>query len=180
MFNPRGRSLGDIDDVQRVIGLTLNCIDDNGAAMGAIPNLPNAVRNRLLAWRAAAQAYMATNPPPSGLQAFVDGWRTRTSGFVNQNWPRDWPILELVFTLVTWFPGLQADPEGQVYLEAITRTISEVGQFASYRARSAMDTECMMRTQSVRQSGNCSCRLLMMTLTWMRRSCRMCRATTSR
>jgi len=135
VFNPRGRSLGDIDDVQRLIGLTLHCIDDNGAAMGAIPNLPNAVRNRLLAWRTAAQAYMATNPAPGGLQAFVDGWRTRTSGFVSQNWPRDWPILELVFTLVTWFPGLQTDPEGQVYLEAITRTISEVGQLASYRAQ---------------------------------------------
>jgi DNA helicase-2/ATP-dependent DNA helicase PcrA len=135
VFNPRGRNLGDMDDVQRLIGLALHCIDDNGAAMAAIPNLPNAVRTRLLSWRVAAQAYMATNPAPGGLQAFVHGWRTRSSGFVNQNWPRDWPILELVFTLVTWFPNLQTDPEGQVYLEAITRTISEVGQFASYRAQ---------------------------------------------
>jgi DNA helicase-2/ATP-dependent DNA helicase PcrA len=133
VFNPRGRSLGYIDDVQRLVGLTLNCIDDNGAAMGAIPNLPNSVRTRLLRWRASAQAYIAADPPPGGLQAFVDGWRTRTSGFANQTWPRDWPILELVFTLVTWFPGLQTDPEGQVYLEAIARTISEVGQIASYR-----------------------------------------------
>jgi DNA helicase-2/ATP-dependent DNA helicase PcrA len=135
VFNPRGRSLGDIIDVQRLIGLALLCIDDNGAVMAAIPNIPNAVRTTLLGWRAAAQAYMATNPAPGGLQAFVDGWRTRTSGFVNQQWPRDWPILELVFTLVTWFPQLQTDPEGQVYLEAITRTISEVGQLASYRAQ---------------------------------------------
>jgi DNA helicase-2/ATP-dependent DNA helicase PcrA len=135
VFNPRGRSLGDIDDVQRLIGLALLCVDDGAAVMTAIPNIPNAVRTRLMAWRAAGQAYMATNPVPGGLQAFVDGWRTRRSGFANQQWPRDWPILELVFTLVTWFPQLQTDPEGQVYLEAIARTISEVGQLASYRAQ---------------------------------------------
>ncbi len=135
VFNPRGRSLGDISDVQRLLGLALECIDPNGAVMGTIPNLPQVSRARLLAWRAAAQQYIATNPAPGGLAAFVQGWRTRTSGFATQNWPRDWPLLELVFTLTTWFPALQADPEGQVYLEAITRTISEVGQMASYSAQ---------------------------------------------
>jgi DNA helicase-2/ATP-dependent DNA helicase PcrA len=50
-------------------------------------------------------------------------------------WPREWPVLELIFTLTTWFPTLQRDPEGQVYLEAITRTIAEAGQMSSYGAR---------------------------------------------
>ncbi len=151
VFNPRGRSLGDIDDVQRLIGVALHCIDNNGTTMAAIPNLPNAVRARLLAWRAAAQVYLATNPHPGGLPAFVNGWRTRTSGFVNQNWPRDWPILELVFTLTTWFPALQTDPEGQVYLEAIARTISEVGQLASYRAQ-IRHGDAVHEANSIRQA----------------------------
>ena len=135
VFNPRGRSLGDIEDVQRLIGLALTCIDNNAATMTAIPNIPVAVRARLDSWRSAGQAYMATNPAPGGLQGFVNGWRNRISGFAtNPTWPPDWPILELIFTLVTWFPSLQTDPEGQVYLEAIARTISEVGQLSSYRA----------------------------------------------
>lgn len=135
VFNPRGRSLGDILDVQRLIGLALHCIDNNGAILTAIPNFPQRSRTSLNDWRAAAQVFLATNPAPGGLQAFVNGWKTRTSGFANQQWPQDWPILELVFTLATWFPALLADPEGQVYLEAIARTISEVGQLSSYRAQ---------------------------------------------
>jgi DNA helicase-2/ATP-dependent DNA helicase PcrA len=135
VFNPRGRSLGDIEAVQRLLGLALECIDPQATVMNGIPNLPQASRARLVAWRLAAQQFAGTNPPPGGLNPFVNGWRTRTSGFANQTWPRDWPLLELVFTLVTWFPSLQSDPEGQVYLEAITRTISEVGQMASYKAQ---------------------------------------------
>jgi DNA helicase-2/ATP-dependent DNA helicase PcrA len=76
---------------------------------------------------------MGTNPAPGGLAQFVANWQARTPGVMHA-WPREWPILELIFTLVTWIPSLQNDPEGQVYLEAITRTVSEVGQFAGYRA----------------------------------------------
>jgi len=135
VFNPRGRSLGDIQDVQRVLGLALECIDQNGAILGGIQNFPRASGNRLLAWRQAAQQFRLTNPHPGGLDAFVNGWRTRTSGFTNQTWPREWPLLELIFTLTTWFSTLQSEPEGQVYLEAIARTISEVGQMTPYRAQ---------------------------------------------
>jgi DNA helicase-2/ATP-dependent DNA helicase PcrA len=52
-----------------------------------------------------------------------------------RRWPSEWPLLELLFTLVTWLPDFQRDPEGQVYLEALTRTVAETGQFASYGAR---------------------------------------------
>jgi DNA helicase II / ATP-dependent DNA helicase PcrA len=43
--------------------------------------------------------------------------------------------LELIFAAVTWIPELQSDPEGQVYLEAVTRAANEVGQMGKYRAR---------------------------------------------
>lgn len=151
VFNPRGRSLGDIQDVQRVLGLALECIDHNGAIFGGIQNFPQACRNRLVAWRQAAQQFRLTNPHPGGLDAFVNGWRTRTSGFANQTWPRDWPLLELIFTLTTWFPTLQSEPEGQVYLEAIARTISEVGQMTPYGAR-ILHNQGVHDANSVRQA----------------------------
>ena len=42
--------------------------------------------------------------------------------------------MELCFTIVTWLPQLHDDPEGQVYLEAVTRSISEASSFSSYRS----------------------------------------------
>jgi DNA helicase-2/ATP-dependent DNA helicase PcrA len=50
-------------------------------------------------------------------------------------------LLELIFTLTTWFPFFQRDPEGQVYLEAIARTIAEAGQMSSYGARLVFDPQ---------------------------------------
>jgi DNA helicase-2/ATP-dependent DNA helicase PcrA len=43
-------------------------------------------------------------------------------------------LLELCFKLLSWFPLLRDDPEGQVYLEAITRAIAQAATFSSYRS----------------------------------------------
>jgi DNA helicase-2/ATP-dependent DNA helicase PcrA len=137
VFNPRGRNLFDIPPVQLLLGLTLLCIDHNAAALHAIQRISPTTRNRMLAWRATAEAFVQTNPPPHGLSQFVTSWQTRTLP-PNSNmaqWPSEWPLLELCFTLLTWIPELQLDPEGQVYLEAIARTIAEAGQFATLGAR---------------------------------------------
>lgn len=136
VFNPRGRSLGNIPPVQELLGLALECIDPNGTVLNSIPQTSMAqnVRNRLNGWRQTGLNFAATNPPPGGLNNFLHGWQTHTAASMPQ-WPRDWPLLELIFTLTTWFPFLQTDPEGQVYLEAVMRTIAEVGQMATYAAR---------------------------------------------
>src|SRR5262249_47380728 len=88
-------------------------------------------------WLQAAQQCIAGNPAPGGLATFVADWQSRRLGPGSQmnGWPRDWPLLELIFTLTTWFPLFQREPEGQVYLEAIARTIAESGQMSSYGAR---------------------------------------------
>jgi DNA helicase-2/ATP-dependent DNA helicase PcrA len=151
VFNPRGRSLGDIPDVQRLLGLAIECIDPNATILNAIQNFPQSSRNRLAAWHQAGRQFILQDPPPGGLDAFVNGWRTRTSGFANQQWPPDWPLLELIFTLTTWFPSLQSEPEGQVYLEAIARTVSEVGEMASYGAQ-ILHGEGAHDANSVRQA----------------------------
>lgn len=134
IFNPRGRSLFQIESVQRLLGLALLCIDPTDAIAQAIPSISQAARGRMQAWRTSAQAFVQSNPIPGGLTTFLDGWRDRVPGNMTA-WPSEWPLLELLFTLVTWIPEFQAQPEGQIYLEALARTIAEAGQFASYGAR---------------------------------------------
>lgn len=137
VFNPRGRNLQEINFVQLLLGLSLLCLDGNGAVLQGIDRMSNAARTKISDWRASAAAFAQSNPPPGGLQQFIGNWQARTlpanSGMTA--WPSEWPLLELLFTLLTWIPQLQLDPEGQVYLEAIARTIAEAGQFASFGAR---------------------------------------------
>lgn len=137
VFNPRGRNLYDIQPVRLLLGLTLLCIDGSGAALQAIQNMSVQARTRMQAWRTEATAFSQTNPQPGGLQPFIQHWATRTvqPGQSMANWPSEWPLLDLLYRLLTWIPALQHDPEGQVYLEAITRTIAEAGQFASFGSR---------------------------------------------
>lgn len=134
VFNPRGRSLGSIDDVQRLLGLALECIDPNASLQSTITSIRQDERTRLMQWRQAAQAFIATNPAPGGLPKFVRDWQARRKPGGGK-WPPEWPVLELIFTLVAWFPQFQRDPEGQVYLEAIARTVGVVGQMAPYGAQ---------------------------------------------
>ena len=49
-------------------------------------------------------------------------------------WPNEWPLLELCFKLMSWFPMLRDDPEGQVYLEAVSRAIAQAATFSPYRS----------------------------------------------
>ena len=134
VFNPRGRSLFQIETVGRLLGLALLCIDPNESVSQAITNLSQSGRTRMQTWRGMGQAFAQSNPAPGGLPAFIQHWQNRAPTNMAA-WPSEWPLLELLFTLVTWIPEFQADPEGQVYLEALARTVSEAGQFSSYGAR---------------------------------------------
>jgi DNA helicase-2/ATP-dependent DNA helicase PcrA len=143
VFNPRGRALRDIPVVQQLLGTILECIDPPTAAdtSGVQQAAVNAqlradARRYLTFWRQAARAFIASNPlpnQPQRLEDFVAAWQAR----VPQGppaWPTDWPLLELCFKLLTWMPALHNDPEGQVYLEAITRCLSQAATFSSYRS----------------------------------------------
>ena len=127
--NPRGRELREVQVVQQVLGCLLECIDPNSTRQrGLVTNNQlrgeaNLYMNR---WRQAASAFIASNPSPntpSTLGDFVLSWQNLTPQG-QMNWPDEWPLLELCFKLITWLPGLQDDPEGQTYLEAIARCIS--------------------------------------------------------
>lgn len=132
IFNPRGRALRTITSVQQLLGLVLLCLDpDEARAELTYPT--NEARHFLRGWREAATAFMSTNPSPSdsgGLSSFIQRWQAASRGA--QNFQEDWPALELVFKLITWIPGFQNEPEHQVWLEAITRTISSAGMASAY------------------------------------------------
>jgi DNA helicase-2/ATP-dependent DNA helicase PcrA len=135
IFNPRGQALRDIDDVQQLVGAMLECIDPGGVRQNAM-RMRAVSQQYLQRFRAAYASFAGTNPPPTipnGISGFVLAWGQRQSQTTAQ-WPREWPVLELCFTLLSWFPRLRDDPEGQVHLEAVARAISQSATFSPYRA----------------------------------------------
>jgi DNA helicase II / ATP-dependent DNA helicase PcrA len=134
VFNPRGRALRTILDVQRLLGLILLCLDPDDQYLNAI--MPtNEARYFLNLWRREASNFISQNPRPSnrgGISRFVQDWQSVSRGQDNTNFPPDWPVLELIFTLITWISGFQNDPEHQVWLEAITRVIANAGMASPY------------------------------------------------
>jgi len=134
IFNPRGRALRTIKSVQQLLGLLLLCLDPNEENTNqAYPT--NESRFFITEWRNAASNLINQNPSPAesgGLRGFVEQWQRVSSGHPNSAFPPDWPVLELIFKLITWIPGFQNDPEHQVWLEAITRTVSSIGMASPY------------------------------------------------
>jgi DNA helicase-2/ATP-dependent DNA helicase PcrA len=141
VFNPRGRAISQIPFVERLLGVALECIDPGGTVQAASGRVSPTIIDMLNQWRATGQTYTASNPRPGGLAQFVASWQARTLGPRSgmARWPPEWPFLELIFTLITWVPELQNEPEGQVYLEAITRTISESAQVSGYSGQILRD-----------------------------------------
>lgn len=139
VFNPRGRALRDIPVVQELLGTILECIDPLGTQQGTLIT-QNALRGEAIrylnGWRDAARNYAATNPVPTTphtLGQFIHAWQMRAPQG-QMTWPAEWPILELCFKLLSWVPELRDDPEGQVYLEAVSRAIAQAATFSSYRS----------------------------------------------
>ena len=137
VFNPRGRLLRDIPVIQRLLGTILNCIDPVRSIQDAL-HLRAQARAHFNAWRESAVAFAASNPPPTSphtLTDFIRAWRTHTPQAPQMQWPAEWPLLELCFKLLSWLPELQDDPEGQVYLEAVSRAIAQAATFSPYRGK---------------------------------------------
>ena len=145
VFNPRGRSLRDIKVIQQLLGTILLCIDpsepdkDGGRHLANLMS-QNALRNEavryLQRWRQTAAEFVDSNPAPNHphtIAHFVKSWQTHSPQGGMPAWPKEWPLLELCFKLITWIPYLRDDPEGQVYIEAISRVIAQAGTFSTYR-----------------------------------------------
>lgn len=133
VFNPRGQDLQTMADVQVLCGLILECVDPHGIVQDRLNVTRDAV-HMLGSWRAQASAYISTNPAPTArtsLDQFVAAWQNRTA-LGRRTWDRETPLIDLVYKLVTWIPGMQSDIESLVYLEAILRTVNQAGWFGDF------------------------------------------------
>ena len=141
VFNPRGRSLRDIPVVQQLLGIILECIDPKSKQQDQLNYLRGEAGRYLNNWRGVAQDFVETDPSPNqptGLSHFIKNWQLRKTDGSN-GWPNEWPLLALCFKIITWIPQLHDDPEGQVYLEAVARCISNAAIFSSYRSKIVFD-----------------------------------------
>ena len=134
VFNPRGYSLRTIPDVQTLLGLLLLTIDPSSTMVSGL--MPTGETGYFLRkWRETAQVFVDSDPPPNdaqGLSGFIREWQKVASGQVVKEIPADWPVLELIFKLISWIPRFQSEPEHQVWLEAVTRAISSAAMGSPY------------------------------------------------
>lgn len=134
VFNPRGRALRTIPDVQRLLGLLLLSLDADGGLIDQI-RPTNEAKHFLNLWREIGQEFVDMNPVPDdglGLPGFIQKWQKVASGQTIKEIPADWPILEVVFKLISWIPRFQSESEHQVWLEAVTRIIASATMASAY------------------------------------------------
>ena len=143
MFNPRGIDLQEMDVVGIFCGLILECIDPDGSYQKLDKTIPNLAKRNLTRWRLKAKEYIKMNPEPRepvSLNDFVVRWQLRrpypeTDENGNETkWPKQASLMELAYKITTWVEELQEDVEGIVYLEAITKSITQTGFFNEYHS----------------------------------------------
>ncbi len=136
VFNPRGIDLQDIDIVGIFCGLILECIDPDGGIQNLDKTIPNLAKRNMRRWRLKAKDYIKFNPEPREpitLSQFVTAWQLRRPrGY--EEWPKTASLMELAYKITTWIEQLQDDVEGIVYLEAITKSITQTGFFNDYHS----------------------------------------------
>lgn len=143
VFNPRGQNLERTWEASVLCGLILECLDPECTIQDSIEKLPGTGIKRFRSWRKKAVEFIETNPMPNdpfGLNDFVEGWQKRIP-IGRKKWKKDVALMGLAYKLVTWIPSMQNDVEGLVYLEAVTRTISQIGIFSSYGGNIVFDEE---------------------------------------
>jgi len=124
IFNPRGRHLASVPEVEILCGLMLECVDPGLRVQNSI-NLPREAVNVLNRWRQQARIYMRRNPhqKPNSLAKFVRAWQQRSPQGPHP-WPQRINLSDLAYKLVAWIPKMQDDIEGLVYLEVVLRAIT--------------------------------------------------------
>lgn len=141
LFNPRGIELQDIESVGIFCGLMLECIDPESKIQNSDKTIPNLAKHNMVRWRLRARDYIKLNPEPHepvNLADFVMHWQLRQpyseKDLDNLRWPESASLMELAYKLATWIEELQEDVEGVVYLEAITKSITQTGFFNDYHS----------------------------------------------
>lgn len=134
VFNPKGRDLQDVKQVEIFCGLILECIDPHGIIQKSDKQIQNLADRNMNRWRYRAIDHIKSKPEPNepvSLSEFVISWQNRHPKN-RDKWPESASLMELAYKLITWIEELQDDVEGIVYLEAITRSIKQTGFFNKY------------------------------------------------
>ena len=149
MFNPRGIELQDVDIVAIFCGLILECIDPEGGIQKLDKSIPKLAKHNMNIWRTKAKEYIKLDPDPKqpmDLNSFVTRWQIRRpypekdEKDRDAEWPKQASLMELAYKLTTWIEPLQDDVEGIVYLEAITKSITQTGFFNEYHSTISFKT----------------------------------------
>lgn len=143
VFNPRGEDFQSIGVVSIFCGLMLECIDPEGKIQKVNRKIPRLAARNMRRWRDIANDYIKTYPDPNtplSLERFVTLWQVRQAYPEGKKWPKQASLIELAYKLATWIEELQDDIEGLVYLESITKTITQNGFFNEYSAKIYFDT----------------------------------------
>lgn len=142
MFNPRGRSLRDIEHVEQLLGLVLLTIDPPDRAGGSLfegMTITLVAKFFMNRWITAGRTFLATSPAPvygRRLEDEMAEWRAYVLGQpTSKASSQDWPFLDVIYGLVPWISYFENDPEGQVYLEAISRSAGQAAGFSAYGAK---------------------------------------------
>lgn len=134
VFNPRGIELQKIEIVEIFCGLLLECIDPDSKVQISDKTIPNLAKITMTRWRIKAREFVKEDPEPHEpikLSQFVLYWQNRIPRG-SDRWPEKASLMELAYKLITWIEELQEDVEGIVYLEAITKSITQTGFFSKY------------------------------------------------
>ena len=145
VFNPRGQALRFIPEVRILLGLILLAVDPDGSIAGGIYPT-NEARYFLNRWRESAQEFINSSPSPNdgaGIAGFIRGWQEVATDSARDDFPQDWPALDLLYTLLTWMPEFQRSPEHQVWLEAITRIVSSGAMASPYHMQLLQSTRAI-------------------------------------
>lgn len=123
IFNPRGQEITEIRIIRLFGGLLLESLDPGGIVQGSTRGIRE-VEEKLVDWRETAKEFIKSDECSQELKRFFKGWQKRDPQKDGYDWPREVPFLELVYSLIHWFPFLHNNPEGQIYVELFTRQLT--------------------------------------------------------
>jgi DNA helicase-2/ATP-dependent DNA helicase PcrA len=139
IYNPRGRPLRELLVIQQLGGLLLEALDPREIVQATDPvqkRLGTDSKRVFPIWRDEGRLLTRSSP---ALKALIDGWANRNPGRAGFVWPRSVSVLELLYGIVHYLPGLHDDPEGQVYLEVFTRQLTAMSQLSGFEGRVVHD-----------------------------------------
>lgn len=150
VFNPTGRKLSQIPEIEQLCGLILECIDPGSTIQTSIKNLPGTARATFDRWRLSAKNFIQINTTPVRgllLSDFVNLWQNRLKRKNRQPIKNQYvSLIDLSYNLLTWLPFLQRDIEGLAYFEAILRTMDDNILFSSYESEILVDSHIPFNT----------------------------------